>query len=100
MHAFTGLPPGSDPTFVAFLLYWILALFVLCPMAWVLTVLSGKPWMDRLKRPVIGVLVAVALGSVFIAHAYAAEVPSIDACKELRDVYFWSWWQLWLIGCW
>jgi hypothetical protein len=54
-------------------------------------------WDSRTKRQlVVALLIAIVAGSVL----YAAEVPNPDYCAQLRDVYFWSWWQLYLIGCW
>lgn len=101
--ALTGHP--DSVTAAVFLLYWLIAFLVLCPMAWVAIgydMSRRKEWPLVLKRLYLGFHVAVLLGSggvVFAASKATNPQPTIiyqDPCDLWKDL---PWWERLFLGC-
>jgi hypothetical protein len=88
-----GLPPGSDPSFVFFLNYWLLAFAVICPVAWWAIARAEADW-SVARRLLVGVVAAAVLG--YGGSVYALEVPG-DYCVTKCPYADWAMW--WLLSC-
>jgi len=73
-----SFPPGSDPTFVYFLGYWMLALCVLSPVALFVALNDGR---SRVARRLLGALTVASVIGYMPAVVKAAEI-SFDICQN------------------